>query len=295
MIETFNTTTEPPNGRGCGKRKKRKIYMVSGHAPIGEGVPLHYNLIDPVMFWANYSELGCEQLPVHRGGVLHQRSSGIYDVIISVGQVHNGTDAYRAPWDFYEEVARYGASRAMSPLLEYEKLTPRHYDAATDSFVGSRMIFLHAKASATTYYKLRGAAPVTEDCHVLKSGQHDDWEWENTDNGWHPRGHAWTPYQPEPTPCAFGLKSLAYVSHTQADSERLEGDGNLFRVNMPSFSYEGIVPTYPREPLDIEQMHLAPGLFLGLPITGFEFAHQADAEQKARLEDIGFQVDVLDY
>jgi len=295
MKEIYQPTTEPPNGRGCGKRKKRKIYMVSGHAPVGEGVPLHHNLIDPVIPWVIYSEFGSEPIQVHRGGVLHQRADGIYDVIITVGQVHNNEDAYRAAWDFYAEVERFGASKAMSPLLEYEKLTPRHYNTDTDSYVGSRMIFLHAKAFADSYYKLRGPGPVTEDCHVLKSGQHDDWEWDNVDNGWHPDGHAWTMHQPEPTPCAFGLEALAYVSHLQADSERLEEDENLFRVNMPSFTYGTAKPVYPRELTDVAQMHLAPGLFLALPITGFEFAHEADEEQQARLKGLGFQVDVLPY
>lgn len=294
QIFPFPNTIDPPHGRGCGKRREQVTYIVSAPAPIGTGVPLHHNLIDPVMPWGVWTASGFNPLDIHRGAILYRRADNIYDVIITVGQRFHGEEAYLSPWDFFEEARLFGASRAMSPLLEYEKLTPRHWDEDKREMVGSRMIFLHRKAYVFDYYKLRGGAPVSEDCHPFKNGRHENIEWEVTDNGWHPNGNAWTEWEIEPTACTFGLKSLAYVHHLQEDSGRIEEQENLFTVNMPSFSYEGVKPVHPRGP-EINTMKFAGGLFLGMPITGFEYARQADEKQKARLESIGFQVDVLDY
>ena len=291
----FPNTINPPNGRGCGKERREEVtYFVSAPAPIGSGFPLHYNLIDPVIPWGTWDAAGFNPLDVHRGAILYQRQDGIYDVIVTIGQRFGGEDAYLSPWDFFAETQVFGASRAMSPLLQWELLTPRHFDEELGEMVGSRMIFLHRLSYPYSWFQLRGNAPLTENCHVFKEHGHLSVTWEGTDNGWHPSGHARTEWEAEPTSCTFSLKHLAYVHHYNAESQRMTEQDNVFTVEMPSVAYEAVKPVFPRDQ-HLEEAQFFPGLFLAMPITGIEYARKANEEQKARLEHIGFQVDVLEY
>lgn len=290
----------PPEGRGCGRRRPEMPYGVSGLWP-GGGVPIWDLVIDPVIPWGRFED--GEFIPdrVARGARIVPRGdgSGMHDIIITVGQRFNGKPASLSPWDFVVECGEFGASRALSKMLDFEKLTPLHIDD-NGNLVGSRMIFLHAAAYPRFHYEVEGPPPLSYYCVAAEAGH--DWDADNPQvvAGWHPEGFAYSQMgQPEPSPCAFGLRDLSYILHTRAGSDIIQmvPDTDVFRVDMPSVYYTGTVPKFPTENdvPDFDGLEFSGGLFLAMALTGFEFAHKADEETKERLENIGFQVSVLDY
>ena len=285
-------TRPAPNGRGCGKRKKFKLYITFGLSSSGGGAPWQAFMIDPVIPW-----LG--KLPRNYDVIPRGDGSGIFDLVLIVGQTYNDGWSYPDAIGFAVEGGDYGISKAISPHADFEKLTPRHIDLETGKMVGSRMVFLHPMAYAVgRNFEVGRAVPLPYCQHSPKRNPDmTESAWGEVVPGYHPVGVAW-PEMAEPTPCTFALRDTAYWIHRDLGTGMLEyepNDQEYFRINYPSASFVGRKPAYPQTDDPIARDLFAPGLFMATGISGFEFYKEADPALVERLRGLGFKVAVLDY
>lgn len=118
------TTTEPPDGRGCGERDGGVPYACCGFSE--DGTPIEFYVVDPAIPWPGEFQRGVKILPRNPQDV-----DSINDLVIFISK-----NDYPSPWDFVEETRRFGASRKLSHNLPFDKLMPGK----------SRMVFIHSRA-----------------------------------------------------------------------------------------------------------------------------------------------------
>ncbi len=270
----LNTTTEAPNGRGCGTRSKKSAYACCGTSQ--QGVTIEFFVPDPAIAWPGQFQRGVKILPR-----TPQEPNGLNDLVIFVGKKH-----YPSPWDFVEEVRCFGASRKMPPTLPFDKLSPDK----------SRMIFVHSKAIPAFDYESDKDRPYQYCPHFYTDDdtrQLDLKKWDTAIPGHH--------VTPE-TPCAFALRDLAFFVHATTDLKSVTAllrpnedqlPDEKFTIQMPSFTYGGTVPKTPRLPAFTPDWKV--GIFLALPLTHFEFCKEADPATQAKIDAAGFQSVILDY
>jgi hypothetical protein len=141
-------TINPPNGRGCGERKKGGIYFCCGVSS-GNGLPIEKFILDPAIKWPLKFQRGIKAIKRE-----YDNPNSIVDLIVFVGK-----QFYKSPWDFIEETRRFGASRRISSEVAasiLKQLTPYK----------SRMVFVHSKAIPDFDYEL-SYKPLT--CNKKKS------------------------------------------------------------------------------------------------------------------------------
>jgi len=97
--------------RGCGLRQPGAVYAVT--ALSAHGVPLEYFIVDPPQ------PVDCAGLGLTDRGV-RILNTGATTVVADVV----GTNYYPYATDFLEEVRRFGASRRLSPKLDFSQLGP---------------------------------------------------------------------------------------------------------------------------------------------------------------------------
>ena len=147
-------TTNPINGRCCGKRQERSVYVCCGANPWGR--PIEEHIVDPAELWTDGFQ---------RGVKIVSRTEDVNDLVVFVGK-----SFYPSPWDFVEETRAYGASRKVIPTLPFDKLTPGK----------SNMVFVHSRAIPTFIYTCDREAPLAH-CHQISMGG-----WDNAGAGHHP-------------------------------------------------------------------------------------------------------------
>lgn len=251
------TTKEVPNGRGCGKRSTESPYICCGLAV--NGAPIEDFIIDPAIPWPGEFQRGVKILPRNS-----KDFNSVNDLVIFVGR-----GFYPSPWDFVEEVKRFGVSRKVPKNLPFEQLTPGE----------SRMIFVHSKVIPTFDYEANRDRPYYGCRHFFTDGNYDKEKWEKSVSGWH---------SPE-KPCTHALRDLAFFSHgdiSPTDSKC------TYLVNMPSFTYEAKYPTRPYSKYDTTWNV---GIFMALPITHIEYCQKADVKSRENATTAGFETVVLEY
>lgn len=249
----FSLTTPPDGGRGCGERQEEMPYCCCGTSPWGS--PIESFVIDPAIPWPGEFQRGMKILPRDP-----RDPESINDLVVFVGEAF-----YASPWDYVEECRLFGASRKASPDLPFEKLTPRE----------SRMVFVHSKTIPHFDYTLIHREPQPlEGCHKLESWVSEPSLWADLPSvpGFHPG----------PQNCTFALKDLAILVHPEA---KVEGDA--FTIEMPSFSYRGLMPSAAAGEFGI-------GIFLVLPMTHIEFVRKPHEGAKERAEKAGFVTTVME-
>lgn len=263
--DSLITTQPPPNGRGCGKsRTEESPYACTGLD--AEGVPIEHFLVDPVIPWPGGWQRGAKI--IQKGDTHH--------LVIFIGK-----EFYPSPWDYLEETRRFGASRKLPKNLPFHLLTPGK----------SLMLLVHARAFPIFNFTLRptdaGAQTPLFGCkwQPPADDERDD-PWLDVARGWHPK-----PIKPVNS-CTSALRDLTALM--RPTEPLMGGDGQPLdgwrEVEMPSFKYSV------REPLaPTEAGNWGIGLFMALPLTHFEFAHQADPEVQETLNRAGYETPVLDW
>ena len=246
--------------RGCGKRQEGGLYACVGAASGGAGMPLEHFIVDPPVPWL--------QGPF-RGSQLHERSDGIIDLVMWVGQEH-----YPYPSDFAEEGRRHGFSKRLSPKQDYSALTPNQ----------SRLVLIHPRVF---YGKAADAwKPQRVECHDLhgwnrKSGtiEPDITIWPDIDRPEQSGLHRDCNHPPktggEITQCTFSLWDLSSqfseIGHEVEDAEIgvPPSSGMQFaRILTPSCAY---LVARPKRVASPPKPNWGAGVFLALPLTHFEF------------------------
>lgn len=286
------TTVNPPNGRGCGDRKKGGVYACIG---VGAGgSPIEMFVVDPCRPWPDNS--------FRRGAKLMPRNpadpQGVKDLIVYVGEKF-----YRSPWTFVEEARHFGISRRMPQNLPFEQLTPGV----------SRMIFMHAKAIPQFEYQVNRNKPYKPWCSWSMSQAAQDGTWPPVDWGTHP--------DDQYTRCTFALRDLAWLVEepdslmTTAEETTLlapeEREGEeiavtrtvpvtdfegkpAFKVVYPSFEYIGTYPKLPDVAQGRPELDWQAGIFLAVPLTHFETKGEA-GDWKEKANRAGYEVAELDW
>lgn len=229
-----------PTTRGCGVRTPGGVYAESGVGPYGS--PLETFLLDPPMplpdglDLANKAQLWEDPHSDPSNPIVH--------LLIWVGAEH-----YPYVADYIEETRRYGASRKLSPLLDFSQLGPQ-----------SRLYLAHPKTLNTTWRD--HAPPVT----CLKEVE----------------GHVADATHPPAGPCLFKTYDLIPRDAALDPHDPLHIDGR-------PYYYRTIGSTdYYFSPTGEDASGLVPGIFAALPITGFALIQRADgtvneqAEKKLR-------------
>lgn len=252
----MNTTIHAPGGRGCGERSEGMPYVCCGLSPFGK--PIESFVVDPAIPWPGKFQRGTKILPRNS-----KDPNSINDLVIFVGE-----QFYQSAWDFVEEVRRFGASRKVSPTLPFEKLSPGK----------SRMVFVHSKAIPNFIFTLQSEAPLP-DCKLKNAP------------GWAEGDYAGMhPFVETETPCTFALRDLTsiikYVIPTGTDYG--------FRVEMPSFCYEGQYLGYPHDHSEVT-INWRIGVFLALPLTHIEYKKRPHKEADARAKKAGFDTVVMEH
>jgi hypothetical protein len=286
-------TRPTPKGRGCGNREKFKLYITFGLSSGGGGSPWQEFMIDPVIPWVG-------DLPRNYDVIPRGDGSDVWDLVLIVGQTHRGGWSYPDPIGFAVEGGDFGISKALSPHVDFEKLTPRQWDPDTEQMIGSRMVFLHPMAYAVgKNFEVGRSAPLPYCAHSPQRGGFSEEAWTPLIiPGYHPIGAAWTPDMQEPTPCTHALRDLAFFIHRDLRTgmlEDYENEDGYFRVRYPSTTFAGKRPAYPQTEDAIAREMFKPGLFMATGISGFEFYKEADPAIVDRLRALGFKVAILDY
>jgi hypothetical protein len=260
----IHSTKETPSGRGCGERKRDAIYLCLGIGSDGE-LKVEDLVIDPVRIW----EFGWQ-----RGFSIFE-ASGVNHVVIFVGKQY-----YPSPWDFIEEARRYGVSRNVRNNFPIERLTPGK----------SVLFFAHMNAWPKFDYV---ANTHSDDCfvHNIESGV-PEWGYHNPIINEIQLENIY----PVKEPCAFTLRDLAVLHHP----DPMEDDTPYFKIEMPSFDYyitpplgvagENFDPSSPPQDLEWEV-----GVFWRCPLSHIEARDYLNPESKERVEQAGYEVQVLDY
>lgn len=227
--------------RGCGaSRSAAGIYACCGTDT--DGMPIEHFIVDPPIR-LDFAAMGVTPRGVH----LFEDKNGVTHIMDWVGSEH-----YKNVADYVEETRRYGASRRLSPTLDYSRLTPE-----------SRLLLIHARAwvgNMAEYGYWNCPKRIEEHDSEIAS--------------------------PDYKFCCAG------VWHEDVEGgEVVEMHGHRISARtvtrkMPSFSYvarcrpDGVIPSY------------EPAIFLRLPITRLEVVKSEDgrhtkseeAARKSRLD-----------
>lgn len=274
--DTLITTAAVPNGRGCGDRDEGVPYACCGISPFG--TPIEFFVIDPVHLWPGEFQRGVKILPRNP-----KNPEGVKDLVVFVGKKF-----YQSPWSFVEEVRRFGASRRLSNIFPFDKLTPDE----------SRMIFIHSKAIPNFDYEANRDKPCygCDKCNcLLEDGTYDKELWPPTVPGWHSpeidSGVVW--HDPALDPCTYALRDLAFLVHGDIEPDPTNVTSNTtYQVNMPSFSYEA---KYPIKPESYIPTKWKVGIFMALPLTHIEYARRPDEKSTANAKAAGFETVIMEH
>lgn len=224
--------------RGCGTRTEGGIYA---ETRLGSGgSPISSFLIDPPR------PCDMESLGVSPIGVTLFKQGDVTHIIDYVG-----ADSYPNVTDFIEEVFMYGASRKLSPLLDYSALSPK-----------SRLMLVHGRAIIENWVEL---------------SQHIDWR-----NFACPKSlfeHSGTDGMLDQT---TGVGCLGFSWQTIEHFKDFIEDPRERHVvrEMPSFSYSGW-----HSPMDFEpKCH--PGFFFSLPITNITVIRSETGEHEEAMKKV---------
>ncbi|HEU5381597.1 MAG TPA: hypothetical protein VFV38_39755 [Ktedonobacteraceae bacterium] len=251
-LSLFRAVPEP---RGCGEsRDPGGCYAESGVGPYGE--PLEFFMIDPPQPVPDGLDLINKPRILPRElftGKPEDDEAGlpIFDVYIHVGVAHY-------PWvpDYMEETRRLGASRRLSPKLDFSLLGR-----------ASRMILAHPRAIPPNWQDL--APPDRCKKQVSRHGLAD---------------YARLHHDPvndsdRPGPCIFKLWELIPPSEAKS-TEVLEGQRPFCLRQIGSTVYQ-------YRPSDEQVTHWSAGFILALPLTGFTLVQYVgggvDEEAKKKL------------
>jgi len=255
-------TTNPINGRCCGKREEESVYVCCGTSPWGK--PIEDYIVDPARLWTEGFQRGVKILP---------RDDSVNDLVIFVGK-----SFYPSPWDFVEETRGYGASRKVIPTLPFDKLTPGV----------SNMVFAHSRAIPIFIYTCDREAPLAY-CHRFE-GDLESWEATKLD-AWKEAGAG---HHPDESSCTFALRDLTHLIGSKM--VKLHEDGKNFDVELPAFTYRGkVLDAYDENYHDDSKFDWAVGVFLILPLTHVEFCRKENVKVANKIRDAGFDVEVLPY
>jgi len=257
-------TTNPINGRCCGKRQEESVYACCGVSPWGK--PIEDYIVDPARIWLPGFQRGVKIMPRLEHTIISAEQSiddEINDLIIFVGK-----SFYPSPWDFVEETRGYGASRKVIPTLPFDKLTP---DV-------SNMVFVHSRAIPIFIYTCDRGAPL-EHCHQIDMGG-----WDNAGAGHHP----------DESSCTFALRDLTHLIGSKM--VKLHEDGKNFDVELPAFTYRGkVLDAYDENYHDDSEFDWQVGVFLTLPLTHVEFCRKENVKVARKIQDAGFETIILPY
>ena len=169
-----------------------------------------------------------------------------------------GKEYYPSLWSFVEEVKRFGVSRKVPPTFPFEQLTPGK----------SKMYFCHAFGEAAFDFECNRELPLLG-C-----------KYQNQDQ----------------TVCTYSQRDLSYYIHPDCQPGQSEEDQPIpFTVNMPSFSFDGVIPSIEENVDPKQKKYWNPGLFLALILTHVETPHKSNLEAKNRANKAGYEVVVTDY
>jgi len=278
-------TTEPPAGRGCGKKRDEGgLYASCG---VGEeGMPIEHFLFDPVRprSW-------------QRGYEILADSYGTHHLIIYIGQSGKEADdsGYPSAWDYIEETRLYGASRKLPRTIlnnpDFVKLENGK----------SQMILVHAKAIPLFDYELNREERPLYGCKLFQDFVDNPERWQSLKNiaGYHPvKCKFWqaVEYHELQERCTLALRDLAYFSRdwTNTDDiiEPVERDWQRFTAKGPSYEFTGNVPKLPE--YTGEKLSWASGAFMSLPFH-FEIPHSDKNNIASKVAQTGIAVEVVDW
>lgn len=265
------TTTEPPDGRGCGERDGGIPYACCGFSE--DGTPIEFYVVDPAIPWPGEFQRGVKILPRNP-----KDPESINDLVIFVGKKF-----YESPWDFVEEARRFGASRKLPHNLPFDQLSPDE----------SRMIFVHSRAIPDFDYECYRERPYygcscfwTAQGEAQGEGKYDKATWEEAVPGWH--------YHQLQQPCTHALRDLAFLVHGDIEPDPTNVTSNvIYQVNMPSFSYQAKYPVSPN--YRAIKGDWGVGIFMALPLTHIEYCRQADEGSQPKAEAAGFKTVVMEH
>lgn len=263
MVDSITTTAEAARGRGCGERKEGEAYACFGIGSGGRAIEDF--IVDPVRPWPGKFQRFIKILPRDPAN-----PGGLCDLMIFIG-----AENYPSVWSYIEEARRFGVSRRMPANLSFERLTPGQ----------SKMVLVHSKAIPLSFnYVLNRPFTPLRGCKHTHEWL-DAQRYSEVPVGYHP-GHEIQ------TMCTFALQDLAVANHHRF--ERVGED--KFRIDMPSFSFEGNFPHLP----DLRGQRLAfqewgTGIFMALPLTHFEFRNKAQKVIWERAKAAGFQTAIVNW
>lgn len=251
-------TNYAKDGRGCGERKRDSIYLCCGVGP--SGATIEELVIDPVKVW----EHGWQ-----RGFSLIDLGDGVKHVLIFVGKEY-----YPSPWDFLEEIRRYGVSRNVKNNFPIDKLTLGE----------SQLFFAHRNARPKFDYT------VSEHPQVCKYS--DDFN-----NPFEIEGNPGYGYHPiSSNPCAFSLQNLAVLHHPEAIKDK--GTSQI-KIEMPSFEYPVTPPTHINgelfDPDNLPDVEWEIGIFWRCMLTHIEARDYLNPGVTERVVGSGYEVITLDF
>lgn len=230
-------------GRGCGEARIQGGVYVEAALGIG-GLPIESFIFDPPKPWPDiHASVGVDLIEFD--GVFH-----IFDVV--------GSDDYPSPADILEEIMAKGASRKVSPMLDFSKLTTR-----------SRLILLHRKAiiknldQVAPWEKLNPNFAQLDGlkcAHYVKNGQPTQ-----------PHDHGREHIENHTIPCV----AYHWMLFPPGDPETKDSTvGDLtYPVWYPAGGY-GVDPVF------------SVGIIANLPITGISVISATDGSHRATLQHI---------
>lgn len=249
--------------RGCGTRDAGSVYLCLGIGP-GGTLTVEDLILDPVKIWPGGWQRGFKIIP-NRGGW--------NDVGIFVGE-----EFYKSLYDFVEEARRYGISRKVPPTFPFEQLTPGL----------SRMIFIHSKAHPRFDFALEIEAPLPH-CKVFPTIAGPDFYLDNRDM-WNETVPGYHPKIEKQTVCTFAHQHLAGLIHDAS-----YGDDLGFEIQMPSFSYKGVMPILVK-PADWDlKLTWDIGAFMSAPLSHVEMPKKLNKSAAQRANKSGFETIVTDW
>jgi hypothetical protein len=241
-----------PQPRGCGERKAGGVYVESGVGPYGS--PLSSFLIDPPHpLPAGLDLINKPQILPREwlSGRPVQDETGqvIHDLLIHVGAEHY-------PWapDYIEETRRLGASRRLSPNLNFALLTR-----------ASHMLLAHRSAIPMNWQDL--LPPDRCKKHIQ---WHDLASYTESSQDPHADPH-------RRGPCLFKLWEL--IPEAQANAVTpMPGQRPLCLRLVGS-------TMYPYQPTGEQVKAWSEGFVLCLPITGFSLIQDADGNVNSQAKE----------
>lgn len=243
--------------RGCGERKEGGLYACCGVGP--GGYPLEHFIVDPAIEWLHGP---------FRGVQYHTRPDGVTDILLWVGAEH-----YPSMASFLEEGRKHGFSKRIPSTggdIRYDRLTPG----------ASRLLLIHPQVIPQQPYLV--AAPVPPDCVPGVKRPH---------SGCADRSEQW---EGEGKPCTFATwdhaalidkPGHAHSGHTYAGQST--APVGTVDITIGSTTFTVALPLMPLKGDDIEW---APGIFIALPLTHFEYVGKEGEMPKKIAELLGANI-----